>query len=389
MGWGATGALWVTLGNVLGPVLGMALFRLVVADWRRPFETATGVGAFFLLLGGLNGLVSAVFGATGVAFIEGRGEAVLAATFMRWAVGDASSAVLLAPAFFLWWRDPRLWPPSHGWLEAIVSAGLLLGITAWAFLQPVPNPMESGLVPLILLPLVWVALRASQRDAYTLLAAVFLIMLAGTLLGRGPFAALGSELALTTLQLRIVVLGAVVLLASALDVERRRAMQALAELNAHLEERVAERTQLIEASRERLRQIVESLPSPMVMSRAEDGLLIEIKEAAAQSVGFSRGELPGARTADFYVDPDERGARELAERLRAAVEAMSIALVDGGIIHPTISIGGVQATPRVDDLPSIVDLLTRADRALYHAKSSGRNRVVFWQEDLPDKPRPA
>ncbi|MDM7323332.1 MAG: hypothetical protein P3W87_008730 [Gammaproteobacteria bacterium] len=56
-----------------------------------------------------------------------------------------------------------------------------------------------------MLPLVWVALRAYQRDAYTLLAAV-------------------------------------VLLASALNAERRRAMQALAELNAHLEERVAERT---------------------------------------------------------------------------------------------------------------------------------------------------
>lgn len=203
---------------------------------------------------------------------------------------------------------PRLWPPSHGWLEAIVSAGLLLGITAWAFLRPIQSPMDSGLVPLILLPLVWVALRASQRDAYTLLAVVFMIMLAGTLLGRGPFAALGPELALTTLQLRIVVLGGVVLLANALDVERRRAIQSLAELNAHLEERVAERTQLLEASRELLRQIVESLPSPMVMSRAEDGRVIEINEAAAQSVGFSRAELLGARTVDFYVDPHEREA---------------------------------------------------------------------------------
>ncbi|MGC8732621.1 MAG: PAS domain-containing protein [Halothiobacillaceae bacterium] len=57
-----------------------------------------------------------------------------------------------------------------------------------------------------------------------------------------------------------------------------------------------------------MRQIVESPPSPMVMRRAEDGLLIEINEAAAQSVGFSRAELLGTRTVDFYVDPDEREA---------------------------------------------------------------------------------
>jgi diguanylate cyclase (GGDEF)-like protein/PAS domain S-box-containing protein len=101
------------------------------------------------------------------------------------------------------------------------------------------------------------------------------------------------------------------------------------------------------------------------------------------------GRLGGEEFGVLLMDTDERGARELAERLRVAVEAMSIALADGGVIHPTISIGGVQATARVDALPSTVDLLTRADRALYHAKSSGRNRVVFWQENLPDKPRPA
>ncbi|MGB9669680.1 MAG: GGDEF domain-containing protein [Halothiobacillaceae bacterium] len=101
------------------------------------------------------------------------------------------------------------------------------------------------------------------------------------------------------------------------------------------------------------------------------------------------GRLGGEEFGVLLMDTDERGARELAERLRAAVEAMSIVLADGGTIHPTISIDGAQATLRLDDLPSIVDLLTRSDRALYHAKSSGRNRVVFWQEDLPDKPRPA
>ncbi|MGC8732622.1 MAG: MASE1 domain-containing protein [Halothiobacillaceae bacterium] len=162
MGWGTTGALWVTLGNVLGPVLGMALFRRAVSEVQRPFDTALGVAAFFLLLGGLNALVSAAFGATGVAFIEGQGEAVLVPTFMRWMIGDISSAVLLAPVFYLWWRDPRPRAPIHGWFEAIASACLLFGLTAWAFFQPMEGPVASGLVPLILLPLIWIALRGSM-----------------------------------------------------------------------------------------------------------------------------------------------------------------------------------------------------------------------------------
>lgn len=63
-------------------------------------------------------------------------------------------------------------------------------------------------------------------------------------------------------------------------------------------------------------------------------------------------------------------AMALAERIRAAVEAVS---------HPdlnrqvTISIG-IATFPK--DAQNFRELLTRADAALYHAKALGRNRVA-------------
>jgi diguanylate cyclase (GGDEF)-like protein len=61
-----------------------------------------------------------------------------------------------------------------------------------------------------------------------------------------------------------------------------------------------------------------------------------------------------------------------AERLRAAVEAVSIPAGDE-IIHVTISAGVAERTEDTTD-PSV--LFRKADQALYQAKQAGRNRVV-------------
>lgn len=65
-------------------------------------------------------------------------------------------------------------------------------------------------------------------------------------------------------------------------------------------------------------------------------------------------------------------ALQIAERLRAAVSAQTIALPDGQEVQLTVSIGLTQAQP-ADHGAS--DVLLRADHALYRAKQQGRDRV--------------
>lgn len=66
-------------------------------------------------------------------------------------------------------------------------------------------------------------------------------------------------------------------------------------------------------------------------------------------------------------------ARQVAERLRAAVAAGPVALPGGAAVAITVSIGLAFTASAAEDIDS---LLAAADAALYRAKREGRNRVV-------------
>ncbi len=74
------------------------------------------------------------------------------------------------------------------------------------------------------------------------------------------------------------------------------------------------------------------------------------------------------------------GAIILAERLRSAVEGTEIR-VGGHTVRVTASFGVAIAEPK-GDVTSALQLVKRADQALYAAKRRGRNRVVMWGPDL-------
>jgi diguanylate cyclase (GGDEF)-like protein len=68
------------------------------------------------------------------------------------------------------------------------------------------------------------------------------------------------------------------------------------------------------------------------------------------------------------VETDEAEARQIAERLRTAIESCSLQTV----IHPTGSFG----TTQLQENDTFDTLLRRVDDKLYEAKTSGRNKVV-------------
>jgi diguanylate cyclase (GGDEF)-like protein len=74
---------------------------------------------------------------------------------------------------------------------------------------------------------------------------------------------------------------------------------------------------------------------------------------------------------EFLIILPKRNAQqafELAEKIRKTVELAKFPVV----IHKTISVGVTQYCP--DD--SVIELIERADRGLYEAKNTGRNRVL-------------
>lgn len=72
---------------------------------------------------------------------------------------------------------------------------------------------------------------------------------------------------------------------------------------------------------------------------------------------------------------DPGGARLVAERIRAAVEALALTHAQSEIAdHVTVSIGVASVMVSSGDMPA--QLVGAADAALYRAKKEGRNRVV-------------
>jgi diguanylate cyclase (GGDEF)-like protein len=111
-----------------------------------------------------------------------------------------------------------------------------------------------------------------------------------------------------------------------------------------------------------------------------------LKQMAAILKAQSREtDLPsrygGEEFVAVLVNTTRKDATRMAERIRKAVAGHAFEIPDGRTIKCTVSIGGATLP---DDTSKEDQLTERADKALYGAKSGGRNRVQQYC-DLPDR----
>ncbi|MDR1421208.1 MAG: diguanylate cyclase [Treponema sp.] len=96
--------------------------------------------------------------------------------------------------------------------------------------------------------------------------------------------------------------------------------------------------------------------------------------ASARRPGDLAARLGGEEFGVLLPDTVMKSALEIAEEIRARVEAARIAVPDGKTeTRTTISIGVVSEIPEVNNIPS--DFISKADKLLYAAKEGGRNRI--------------
>lgn len=96
------------------------------------------------------------------------------------------------------------------------------------------------------------------------------------------------------------------------------------------------------------------------------------------------GRFGGEEFIVLLVKSRVADARQVAERVRQAVEAATIIGPEGNTIRVTVSLGvaGVDTIGAFEDLESLVK---RADTAMYAAKISGRNRIVVFEPSHDQK----
>jgi diguanylate cyclase (GGDEF)-like protein len=108
--------------------------------------------------------------------------------------------------------------------------------------------------------------------------------------------------------------------------------------------------------------------------QAGDQVLKAMAATLANSVrkGDVLGRVGGEEFAVLAPDLSLEGALRLADRLRGEIARLRTA-TDAGFVSFTISIGVTQI---LDDESDLTPALGRADKALYAAKSAGRNKVA-------------
>lgn len=113
-----------------------------------------------------------------------------------------------------------------------------------------------------------------------------------------------------------------------------------------------------------------------------DKVLVSLAATSRESLRESDifGRLGGEEFGALLLETEREPAIAAAERLRTAVEQRVIAL-DGNRISITVSVG--LGFWRETDT-SVGDLMRRADKALYAAKHSGRNRVMVDGDAAPN-----
>jgi diguanylate cyclase (GGDEF)-like protein len=113
---------------------------------------------------------------------------------------------------------------------------------------------------------------------------------------------------------------------------------------------------------------------------AGDDALIAVARCITQEVrrpGDTAARYGGEEFAVLLPDTDEAGAICIAEKIRAAVQALALGHVASSHHVLTVSIG--VATTQGEAFTTSRALVNAADQALYAAKDGGRNRVMSYR----------
>ncbi|MGQ0531538.1 MAG: MASE1 domain-containing protein [Caulobacteraceae bacterium] len=159
------------------------------ASGERVFQTPVGVGKFALVVTAVAAPISATIGVSALAATGFAEWSDFLPVWVTWWLGNVAGAILIAPAVVLWARTLRGDEPrqfSAAGLLAFAIA-LLVAMVALSPISPVPIGSRNALAFLVILPLLWSALRLGLRETATMALAISSFAVWGIVAGSSPF----------------------------------------------------------------------------------------------------------------------------------------------------------------------------------------------------------
>jgi PAS domain S-box-containing protein len=294
----------------------------------KSFDTPQGTAKFAVIAFvpmALIGTAVAVGGAIIAGDISSDNAAVWLATGAHWWLADAAASLIIVPVVVLWaFGDVR----TLGRWSMLESAAILLLAAAAGFAAFAPpiegmfdaiEPHRSLLGFLIIVPLMWAALRGSRRDAATA-ALVFCAVAAWGLLAgdtEPPPASVDDALTL----LLALSLGSALppLLLSATIASAKDNATHLLRVQDQLNRQLAQTNFALENSRRHFHILIEGIVDYAIFLLDTSGRVATWNKAAEQMIGYGAEEIIGKHFGIFYR-PDERRAGEPNRALEWALQ---------------------------------------------------------------------
>jgi len=248
-------ALMIGSGNTLEAVTGAALVSRY-ANGRRAFERARTVVLFWFLACMVSTAIAASIGVTSLCVTGTATWRDFEPLWFTWWLGDAVGGFLGAALILLWSSRTRFeWRPGR-MLETVAVYAVVVGIAMMVFEGWLTNRLFY-----ILPALLWSAFRLGPRTTAGAVALLTVVSTYGTLNHSGPFVMSAPSLndALLRLQSYLAVFAITNLTVASVVEEGREAADALRTARDEMEARVKERTSMLSAANEALRDLAASV----------------------------------------------------------------------------------------------------------------------------------
>ncbi|GGY12701.1 sensor domain-containing diguanylate cyclase [Paludibacterium paludis] len=300
--------------NTAGSLLGGLLVRKRRTQRLPVFRVVDAVSLLGLGIG-VSAIVSA-FGGIAVPGLQ-EGARPVIGRYADWWISDMAGAAACAPLLLFCMARDRICRAGEAvsWAEtALVSlVTLTLAFLVYFRLDGMSGRYEVWPV-LLLLPLLWAATRLPLLLAQLLGSAVMLMAVFASARGIGAFHAGPPGLQSDNTALMVLVQSAILLIIGAQVAERRDAEDSARQANLWLERKVAERSRALAESEARFRDLADTAPVPLAVSRFGDGSVLYVNQKAREM--FQVEDSPFSLCVeDFYVSRSARA--QILERLDA------------------------------------------------------------------------
>jgi signal transduction histidine kinase len=178
----------IAVGNGLEAFVAASLLNRW-ASGERVFQSPTGVGKFALVVTALGAPISATIGVSALAATGYAQWSEFLPVWTTWWLGNVAGGILAAPAIVLWARTFRGEEPAHVTLDTFTAfaTALIVAVLALSPISIVPPALRGAIAFLVILPLLWSALRLGLRETATMALIISSFAIWGVVAGSSPF----------------------------------------------------------------------------------------------------------------------------------------------------------------------------------------------------------